>query len=89
MWLIHKCVFYYLCFHAIFHSRGNLQELTKARTELEQRLEDASSQKHKAEAQLAQSMTRLDALIQEKIKMEESNSSLEESIRSLRYIRLI
>ena len=81
---MHKCIFYYLCFHAVSHSRGNLQELTKARTELEQRLEDASTQKHKAETQLAQSMTRLDALIQEKTKMEESNSTLEETIRSLR-----
>ena len=71
------------------HSRGNLQELTKARTELEQRLEDADSQKHEAETQLAQSMARLDALIQEKIKMEESNSSLEETIRNLRYVWLI
>ena len=71
------------------HSRGNLQELTKARTELEQRLEDADSQKHEAETQLAQSMARLDALIQEKIKMEESNSSLEETIRNLRYVWLV
>jgi len=48
-------------------------------------LENAKSQKHEAERQVSQNMARLDTLLQEKAKMEESNSSLEEAIHSLRY----
>ena len=79
-----KCYVYIpiLCLHSLCSE--NLQELTRARTELEQQLEEASSQKKEAERRLTQSMARLDALLEEKNKMEASNSTLEETIRSLR-----
>ena len=67
------------------YSQDSIRELTRVRTELEQQLENANTQKYESERQVSQTMARVDTLLQEKTKMEESNSSLEEAMHSLRY----